>query len=549
MPEENAQQVQQQGPPAEAQNNDVLGQIVDHIHEAESILIALNKNPTIDELAAAIGLTQVIDKMGKHATAIFSGKVPAKLKFLNPQNTFEDDTSSLQDFIISLVKDKADHLRYKIDGDYVKIFITPYRTHISKDDLEYSYGDYNVDLVIAVNVAEAAQLDGALVEYGRILHGASVVNITTDLPGKMGEVEWSDPAASSVCEMMVTLVNKLGDSSKLLDKDDATALLTGIIATTERFSNDKVTPETMMMSSELMKVGADQREIVTNINVEDEPGPDGNLAVDVHADAVAPVVPEVPVEPEDPTSLSIPRSGEVSRPPVVDESSVKPLPEMMLEDDEDTGPSESEQQLQKLVETAGTTEDVPGPLMAELADAMPVAEPYVPTDTDFAKQMESELNNWVEGDEPAEEPVASTEVAPEPELADSLMSTEPSTESSEEAFGGIPTGAEAGFQQGADDEDYVINKPQTVIQPLADSEPFAPLINSDGIGLPPVAPLSEVSDAVMGAAPVYDPNMIPMTPPAAPIFSGMELGDTDGILPPPPPPPVPDVGAFQLPEM
>ena len=60
----------------------------------------------------------------------------------------ETGTESLQDFVIALNKDKADHLRYKIDGDFVKVYVTPYKTTISGDDIEFSRGDYNVDLVI-----------------------------------------------------------------------------------------------------------------------------------------------------------------------------------------------------------------------------------------------------------------------------------------------------------------------------------------------------------------------------------------------------------------
>ena len=105
----------------------VIDQVAEKIRTSDNVLIALSKDPSVDELSGALGLTFILDKMGKHATAIFSGAVPNAIEFLEPEKTFEVNTNSLQDFIIALDKEKADHLRYKIEGDFVKVFITPYR--------------------------------------------------------------------------------------------------------------------------------------------------------------------------------------------------------------------------------------------------------------------------------------------------------------------------------------------------------------------------------------------------------------------------------------
>ncbi|MDO4889093.1 MAG: hypothetical protein Q4A25_00130 [Candidatus Saccharibacteria bacterium] len=243
-------------------------EIAEKIKGAQNILVALSKDPSVDEVSAALGLTLMLDKIGKKATAIYSGVTPDVLKFLNPEKTFSTDTNALQDFIIALDKDKADHLRYKVDGDYVKVFITPYHEAISEDDLEYSYGDFNVDLIIALDVANDGDLDGALSEYGRIMHDAGAVNITTNEGGNFSDVQWSNPGASSVCEMVAELGADLGEDT--FEKNSATALLTGIVASTERFANEKTTPETMGVASKLMAAGADQSLIAENIERAEE---------------------------------------------------------------------------------------------------------------------------------------------------------------------------------------------------------------------------------------------------------------------------------------
>ena len=264
-----------------AEKNNILEQVSSKISEAENILVALSRDPSVDEMAGAIGLTMALDNMGKHATAIYSGATPNALEFLKPEETFESDTNSLQDFIIALNKEKADHLRYKIEGDYVRVYITPYKTTISEKDLEFSHGDFNVDLVIALDIDDVSNLDAALSEYGRIMHDATAVNITTGVAGKFAETEWADPAKSSVCEMLVELLNSMKgkDGDGEMTKEVATALLTGIVAETDRFSNDKTTPETMNVASELMKAGADQKLIADNIELggkkkAEEPAPE-----------------------------------------------------------------------------------------------------------------------------------------------------------------------------------------------------------------------------------------------------------------------------------
>ena len=144
--------------------NDFERRIIDKIRSSENILVALSRDPSVDEMAAAIGLTMFLDGLQKHTTAIYSGNTPDALQFLQPAETFETNTDSLQDFIIALSKDKADHLRYKLDGDFVKVYITPYKTVLSENDLEFSHGDYNVDLVLALGVPQATDLDAALSE-------------------------------------------------------------------------------------------------------------------------------------------------------------------------------------------------------------------------------------------------------------------------------------------------------------------------------------------------------------------------------------------------
>lgn len=383
-------------------NSNRITQVAEKIKDSENVLVALSKNPSVDELSAALGLTFILDKLGKHATAIFSGAVPNAIEFLEPEKTFESNTNSLQDFIIALDKEKADHLRYKVEGDFVKVFITPYKTTLDESDLEFSHGDFNVDLIISINVSSVNDLDSALAEYGKIKHDASSINISADKPGSFADLEWGNPKASSVSEMIAQLADILDDGStedKLVEKSTATALLAGIVAATNRFSNEHTSAETMSIASELMTEGADQQLISSSIPVDILT----KGTVDIN-DEVEEVVKEVEEKPEpepepvkeDPTELDIRREEKVIEPVLTEETEEEktvakkpdnvpdlPAPEPSPVEPEDETPTAPEQ-APEIESTAvpapaeAAPVETPTPELEPLAAPMAPAEPALP---------------------------------------------------------------------------------------------------------------------------------------------------------------------------
>lgn len=264
--------------------------IIARLKQTNNVLITVKKNPTVDHLAACIGLTLFLNKQGKHGTAVFSGEVPSTIEFLKPEATLEKDTNSLRDFIIALDKSKADKLRYKVEDKVVKIYITPYKTSLSESDLDFSQGDFNVDVVIALGVHSREELDQAIMAHGRILHDATIISVNTTKAADLGALNWHDSKASSLSEMATSLVDELQPNS--LDEQMATAFLTGIVAETARFSNNKTSSLTMSLSAKLMAAGANQQLVATKLqepeqnsaaspsNKESKPKGNGELDID-----------------------------------------------------------------------------------------------------------------------------------------------------------------------------------------------------------------------------------------------------------------------------
>ncbi len=262
-------------PPANAEQGpaNVKTELLEKLRTANNVLVTVSSNPSVDQLAAAIGITLILNRLDKHATAVFSGETPSTLEFLQPEKTIEKNTDSLRDFIIALDKAKADKLRYKVEDKFVKIFITPYHTSLSESDLEFSQGDFNVDVVLALGVHGKDELDQSITAHGRILHDAVTVSVNNKQTSDLGVINWFQADASSLCEMLVSLVEPLQGDKVLLDEQIATAFLTGVVAETERFSNAKTTPYTMNIAATLMKAGANQQLVSSKLEVQQQEVP------------------------------------------------------------------------------------------------------------------------------------------------------------------------------------------------------------------------------------------------------------------------------------
>lgn len=491
-------------------SNDIVAQVAERIKNSSNVLIALSKDPSVDELSAAIGLSFLLDELGKHATAIFSGAIPNAIEFLEPEKTFEPNTNSLQDFIIALDKEKADHLRYKIDGDYVKVYITPYRTTIDESDLEFSHGDFNVDLVIALNVPTTANLDAALSQYGRIMHDASSINITAGAPGHFGDLEWGDPAASSVSEMIYNLANRLKSKESLVNKAIATALLAGIVAATNRFSNEHTTPATMSVASQLMIAGADQQLISASIPTE----------------LVAPVASEAITEPvpvQDPSHLSVNHTNSASTPTAntatpeeqtlsqksetsVEEPNTEAEPQGELDiqqqPEEAPEPDEQEetpeQQLEKIIQKPADNLEGSGPLMDELKEA--ASEKVIQPPEDFELEKPKDYSSMMD-QALKEAPTANVAASAAPAVSGSaeINSVPPIN------YGGVP------------------ETPQAISAPTAPAPTSSPDLPTTNIR-PTQAEVSNPEVASASASVSAEPTTSPLPMP-------------DGnVLPPPPPP-------------
>jgi len=535
-------------------------QIVDIINNNSNILVTVSTDPSVDELSAALALTILLNDMDKRATAVFSGAIPPAITFLEPDKTFENTADSLRDFIIALDKEKADHLRYKVDGDVVKIFITPYKTTLTQADLDFSQGDYNVEVVLALGVKDQDHLDKALEAHGKILHDATVLTVTAGADtSSLGSLDWHDNDASSLSEMIVGLIDGLKQDKPLLTEQIATALLTGIVSATDRFSNDRTSSRVMTTSAQLMAAGANQQLIAAKLEEAHDIAPGPITGPKDEAEAVEQAVKSQ----GDGSELSISRSDrepKVIEPLGQKESESQPAEASLTEaaSSEQSAEETAQEQLEK--ELAGLTavpaetmadieqdlkqtasEPTPAPELEPAPAARELEQPAAPEAEPAVSEAAAPPMPTVDEQAPLDMPVPPLpelpplEEAPQTEAPAPQIVNDHGTRSTAPSENIPPINSIQTTQNEGEATVNLFDAPPTTsvkVEPVSGgTAEGAAFLASE-----PVA--SPVSDSAIAPAPAPAQStapVIPQLPPLPPLPSDGSLPP----LPPPPPPPVP----------
>ncbi|MDQ5913386.1 MAG: hypothetical protein QG623_4, partial [Patescibacteria group bacterium] len=176
--------------------------------------------------------------------------------------------------------------------------------------------------------------------HGRILHEATVATINPGASaGQLGSINWSEVDLTSASAMVLVLLQNLGLTGGITP-EIATALLTGIVAGTDRFSNQKTTPKIMELSAQLMSSGADHQLVTSSIGAatsgqntsqvintaasdavtipEQTVPKDQEISLDLHSPE--PPLPSAPAAVQAPTQQVSPASSATNTAPMVNSS-------------------------------------------------------------------------------------------------------------------------------------------------------------------------------------------------------------------------------------
>ncbi|MFA5945643.1 MAG: hypothetical protein WC802_01900 [Patescibacteria group bacterium] len=242
-------------------------QILYALKRAERPVIVLPELGHVDHFASAFALSAILKKLGKEAEIISSGgRAPESLSFLKNTKEVKGDVPNLRSLTIHLNVGKAavDELSYSKNGDELRIHISPKSGFWERDDVKIATTAYRYDLVITLGAGDLKSLGALQTKYAGFFFETPIINVDhTQGNEHFGQFNLVDVGATSVGETLFNLFEKLDPN--LIDKDIASAFLTGMIAKTKSFRTPNVSPKTLETASALIAKGADREEIVEKL--------------------------------------------------------------------------------------------------------------------------------------------------------------------------------------------------------------------------------------------------------------------------------------------
>ncbi|MDI6740124.1 MAG: bifunctional oligoribonuclease/PAP phosphatase NrnA, partial [Candidatus Edwardsbacteria bacterium] len=183
-----------------------LADIAAAVARHRKILITSHTNPDGDNIASQLGMALILETLGKRVTILDQDPVPARYHYLPGWEKIESRIEH-QAATLALVLDCAGIDRIGKTGD----IITP-----------------------------------ATMEIANVDHHISNTGF--------GQYQYVDPSASSTCELVFRIAQKLGVK---LTKEKATILLSGLMTDTGGFRYSGATPGTLRTAAQLAEAGAD----------------------------------------------------------------------------------------------------------------------------------------------------------------------------------------------------------------------------------------------------------------------------------------------------
>lgn len=246
-------------------------QIIDHLQKSTHILITASSVPNEDDLASCLALKLFLDERGIHSDIASYAALPDRLTFLPNGHAFTPYAELLQqEYALTIAvgaiplreitfSRSAGNLTFHIKPEYGQLSIDPPR-------VEQKIPEY--DLIIFIGTPDIESTGPLAREYAEfVLATPSIVIDTHASNEQFGSINLINIAASSVAEMLYTLFvhwnNSTGNSA--LSPDVATCLLTGITAHTHNFTNQKSTPHTLDVVSDLVRYGVVRDAIVKHL--------------------------------------------------------------------------------------------------------------------------------------------------------------------------------------------------------------------------------------------------------------------------------------------
>lgn len=240
-------------------NQNQASRIQSALTTAQSIFIALPRNPSFDKVAAGLGLYLSLVKAKKSVEIGSPTEMRVEFSSLvgvdKIKNTFQGGKDSL---VISFdyVEDAIEKVSYNIENNKFNLVVKPKagRPPLDSEKVEYSYSGGKVDLIFVIGASFPENLGRIYEDNQEVFKESQTINLDNDSRNQeYGQVNLVDLEAASLSEEIANLIALLRLPT---DGDIGSNLLLGIERATNRFSSTKVGSNTFEAAAFCLKIGA-----------------------------------------------------------------------------------------------------------------------------------------------------------------------------------------------------------------------------------------------------------------------------------------------------
>ncbi|MCX6723460.1 MAG: hypothetical protein NT094_05390 [Candidatus Staskawiczbacteria bacterium] len=224
------------------------------ITDSKNIYLVTSQEP--EAITSTLALFYTLKDLGKNVNLIIDS-LPENLNFLAPSLDF---ISYPKNFVVSIPNNVAQisQIYYEKNDDALKIHLTLEGGAIKKDNISFYFAEGKPDLIITIGIKDyQKELSSKLNSFGFLLDSPIVDIDNSQDNQKFGKINLITDG--SLSEIIIGIIESY-------TKEAADCILTGLVIYTENFKN-KLTAEIFQITSDLMKKGADIKQITNNIKL------------------------------------------------------------------------------------------------------------------------------------------------------------------------------------------------------------------------------------------------------------------------------------------
>ncbi len=243
-------------------------QIFRQIDQAKSILVVFPMDWEADSVSASLALFLILKKLGKpvEIVATNSGQNTNNLSFLPGYLEIKDKIEHLRRFIVSLdiSQTKVSQIKYVVENNQLNFIISPEDGWFETKDISFKAGEFKYDLIISLGADDLESLGEIYDKNIEFFYKTPIINISCRAANEeFGQINLIDLGSVAISESIYKLIKSR--DNLLLDENIATILLAGIILKTKNFKTGNLTPEALLATSELIRLGARREEIINQV--------------------------------------------------------------------------------------------------------------------------------------------------------------------------------------------------------------------------------------------------------------------------------------------